>query len=258
MWADCLQPWRPCRWPRNCSGWRNACSICRWTTPFERKQFGKPIGSFQAVKHHLADVAVQIEFAKARCIAPPMPWPSSNRAPGRLGVPRQAGDGGSGHGSRRKNGIQVHGAMGYTWEVDLQMFMKRAWALDKAWGDRGFTKGGFARRCSTASPRWVRAVRSNPSYDDSLWERACSRCGVSAQCWMSAIGASSLPQVIGSLISFFTEVDHARSLYRRRTAHAHRAAQGWSEPDPRRRPGRPCAARHWSSATTFPTRITTT
>ena len=27
--------------------------------------------------------------------------------------------------------------MGYTWEVDLQLFMKRAWALDKVWGDRG-------------------------------------------------------------------------------------------------------------------------
>jgi alkylation response protein AidB-like acyl-CoA dehydrogenase len=37
-----------------------------------------------------------------------------------------------------RQGIQVHGAMGYTWEVDLQMFMKRAWALDSAWGDRTF------------------------------------------------------------------------------------------------------------------------
>ncbi|MNC84385.1 hypothetical protein D3C75_1389460 [compost metagenome] len=30
--------------------------------------------------------------------------------------------------------------MGYTWEVDLHLFMKRAWALDKAWGDRGLHK----------------------------------------------------------------------------------------------------------------------
>jgi hypothetical protein len=30
--------------------------------------------------------------------------------------------------------------MGYTWEADLQMFMKRAWALDAAWGDRAFHK----------------------------------------------------------------------------------------------------------------------
>ncbi|MNY45064.1 hypothetical protein D3C86_1801410 [compost metagenome] len=31
--------------------------------------------------------------------------------------------------------------MGYTWEVDLHLFMKRAWALDKVWGDRGHHKG---------------------------------------------------------------------------------------------------------------------
>ncbi|MOA70770.1 hypothetical protein D3C78_1999160 [compost metagenome] len=34
--------------------------------------------------------------------------------------------------------------MGYTWEVDLQMFMKRAWALDASWGDRAFHKSRVA------------------------------------------------------------------------------------------------------------------
>ena len=43
-----------------------------------------------------------------------------------------------------RHGIQVHGAMGYTWEVDLQMFMKRAWALDNAWGDRALHKARVA------------------------------------------------------------------------------------------------------------------
>ena len=43
-----------------------------------------------------------------------------------------------------RKGIQVHGAMGYTWEVDLQMFMKRAWALGAAWGDRAFHKARLA------------------------------------------------------------------------------------------------------------------
>jgi alkylation response protein AidB-like acyl-CoA dehydrogenase len=39
-----------------------------------------------------------------------------------------------------KNSIQVHGAMGYTWEVDLHIFMKKAWALANTWGDAGFHK----------------------------------------------------------------------------------------------------------------------
>ncbi|MDR0279489.1 MAG: acyl-CoA/acyl-ACP dehydrogenase [Paucimonas sp.] len=105
----------------------------------QRKQFGKPIGSFQAVKHHLADVARHIEQAKpvlyraahglARGDASASLWVSQARL---------AACEASWIAARK--GIQVHGAMGYTWEVDLQMFMKRAWALDAAWGDRGFHK----------------------------------------------------------------------------------------------------------------------
>jgi alkylation response protein AidB-like acyl-CoA dehydrogenase len=39
-----------------------------------------------------------------------------------------------------KNAIQVHGAMGYTWEVDLHIFMKKGWALANTWGDGGYHK----------------------------------------------------------------------------------------------------------------------
>ena len=105
----------------------------------QRKQFGKPIGSFQAVKHHLADVARQIEQAKtvlyraahglARGDGSASLWVSQAR---------MACCEASWIAARK--GIQVHGAMGYTWEVDLQMFMKRAWALDNAWGDRALHK----------------------------------------------------------------------------------------------------------------------
>ncbi|MEE1926475.1 acyl-CoA dehydrogenase family protein [Pseudomonas sp. 148P] len=105
----------------------------------QRKQFGKPIGSFQAVKHHLADVARHIEQAKpvlyraahglARGDASASLWVSQAR----LACCEASW-------IAARKGIQVHGAMGYTWEVDLQMFMKRAWALDASWGDRGFHK----------------------------------------------------------------------------------------------------------------------
>ena len=103
----------------------------------QRKQFGKVIGSFQAVKHHLADVVTKIEFAK------PVLYRAALALQG--DEPRRAllvshaklvcTDAAL---TAARKGIQVHGAMGYTWEVDLQMFMKRAWALDGAWGDRAF------------------------------------------------------------------------------------------------------------------------
>jgi len=109
----------------------------------QRKQFGKPIGSFQAVKHQLADVAVKIEFAKPVCSAPLRPHhQSAARRGARLS--RQARRCEAAWLSARRS-MQVHGAMGYTWEADLQMFMKRAWALDAAWGDRAYHKTRVAK-----------------------------------------------------------------------------------------------------------------
>lgn len=105
----------------------------------QRKQFGKPIGAFQAVKHQLADVVTKIEFAKpvlyraASALANGEAQRSVRVSHAKL-VCADAG-----WFSARK-GIQVHGAMGYTWEADLQMFMKRAWVLDATWGDRAFHK----------------------------------------------------------------------------------------------------------------------
>ncbi|CAH1749357.1 Butyryl-CoA dehydrogenase [Thauera humireducens] len=109
----------------------------------QRKQFGKPIGSFQAVKHHLADVATQIEFAK-----PVLYRAAYALAKGEAGADARVSHAklacGEAAWLAARHGIQVHGAMGYTWEVDLQMFMKRAWALDAAWGDRGYHKARVA------------------------------------------------------------------------------------------------------------------
>ena len=105
----------------------------------QRKQFGKPIGSFQAVKHQLADVATKIEFARPVLARAAVALAGGDpRAGLHVSHAKLAAADAAWTASRR--GIQVHGAMGYTWEVDLQMFMKRAWVLDAAWGDRGFHK----------------------------------------------------------------------------------------------------------------------
>lgn len=102
----------------------------------ERNQFGKPIGSFQAVKHHLANVAVKTEFARAPVyraaysVANELPDVGQHVSQAKLAASEAAL-------AAAKSGIQVHGAMGYTWEVDLHIFMKRAWVLDGIWGTRG-------------------------------------------------------------------------------------------------------------------------
>lgn len=109
----------------------------------QRKQFGKPIGSFQAVKHHLADVVTKIEFAKPVLYRAVVALARGEKLRAALVSHAKLGCTDAAWTAGRK-GIQVHGAMGYTWEVDLQMFMKRAWALDAAWGDRAFHKARLA------------------------------------------------------------------------------------------------------------------
>ena len=105
----------------------------------DRHQFGKPIGSFQAVKHHMANVAVRLEYARAPV----------HRAAYALAHQQECASRAVSHAKlaaceaanlAAKNSIQVHGAMGYTWEVDLHIFMKKAWALANTWGDAGYHK----------------------------------------------------------------------------------------------------------------------
>lgn len=109
----------------------------------QRKQFGKPIGSFQAVKHKLADVISGIEFAKpalyraAYALANGDPRADLHVSHAKLACCEAAI-------VAARHGIQVHGAMGYTWEADLQMFMKRAWALNASWGTRQFHRQRIA------------------------------------------------------------------------------------------------------------------
>lgn len=102
-----------------------------------RQQFGQPIGAFQAVKHSLASIAVAIEFARpvllraAYAIDATEPNASVHVSHAKLAACDAAC-------AAAETAIQVHGAMGYTYEVDLHFWMKRAWALAGAWGDRAF------------------------------------------------------------------------------------------------------------------------
>jgi alkylation response protein AidB-like acyl-CoA dehydrogenase len=109
----------------------------------ERQQFGQAIGAFQAVKHHMANVAVRLEYARA-----PVHRAADSvaRAASRAGrdVSHAKLAACEAANLAAKNSIQVHGAMGYTWEVDLHIFMKKAWALANTWGDAGFHKARVA------------------------------------------------------------------------------------------------------------------
>jgi alkylation response protein AidB-like acyl-CoA dehydrogenase len=102
-----------------------------------RSQFGQPIGSFQAVKHHLATAVVKIEFAKPVIQRAAVALAAgSASAPVHVSHAKLAASDAAW--AMSETAIQTHGAMGYTYEVDLHFWMKRAWALSGAWGDRAF------------------------------------------------------------------------------------------------------------------------
>ncbi len=107
----------------------------------QREQFGKPIGSFQAVKHLLADALLKIEFAKPTTYA--AAW---SMEPREVSAAKALASDAAYRASR--SAMQVHGGIGYTWEADLQLWMKKAWALQRAWGD-----ATFHRRRVTAALR---------------------------------------------------------------------------------------------------------
>jgi alkylation response protein AidB-like acyl-CoA dehydrogenase len=101
----------------------------------EREQFGRVIGSFQAVKHLCADMLVRAEVARAAVYAAAVALDGrSDDDPARAAAVAKvmAGDAALANG---KSGIQVHGGIGYTWEVDAQRFWKRAVVLDTHFGN---------------------------------------------------------------------------------------------------------------------------
>lgn len=100
----------------------------------ERRQYGVPVGSFQAVKHHLADVRLQLEFARpaVRGAAWALATSQSTAARDVSMAKALASDCAR---LAARQALQCHGAIGHTVEYDLHLFVKRAWALAAAWGD---------------------------------------------------------------------------------------------------------------------------
>jgi len=100
----------------------------------ERHQFGRPIGSYQALKHRMADDWTALEFAR------PMVWRAAwslahDRPDATLHVSAAKATASDAASRAARTAVQVHGAMGYTFECDVQLFLKRILALSTAYGD---------------------------------------------------------------------------------------------------------------------------
>jgi hypothetical protein len=99
----------------------------------QRVQFGRPIGSFQAVKHKAADMYVAIERARALAYYSALTIAEDDPRRGKAASMAKAA---AGECQRLcfQHGFQLFGAMGYTWENELQIHLKRAKAGDQLLG----------------------------------------------------------------------------------------------------------------------------
>jgi alkylation response protein AidB-like acyl-CoA dehydrogenase len=109
-----------------------------------RKQFGKPIGMFQAVQHQCADMYLETESSRSAVYY--AGWALEENSPDAataVSIAKMyASDAARTVGNR---GIQIHGGMGFTWENDLHLYYRRAKASETAFGDATFHRERIAR-----------------------------------------------------------------------------------------------------------------
>ncbi len=110
-----------------------------------RKQFDRPIGSFQAIQHQCADMMVEVE--KARAAAFYAAWADASGAPdAALAAAMAKALAGDAYRQVATQSVQVHGGIGFTWEHDLHIYFKRAQSSDMTFGDAGWSRELVAQR----------------------------------------------------------------------------------------------------------------
>ncbi|MFC9231260.1 acyl-CoA dehydrogenase family protein [Streptomyces decoyicus] len=92
----------------------------------EREQFGAPVGSFQAVKHLCAQMLVRTEMARSAVYAASVTESALGVTAAKLLADEAAVD-------NARDCLQVHGGMGFTWEADVHLHLKRAWLRAARW-----------------------------------------------------------------------------------------------------------------------------
>lgn len=103
----------------------------------ERVQFGVPIGTFQAIQHKLADVALEVERATAAVYYAAMCIDADDGDRERAAHVAKAAAGAAAT-RAAKDAAQVHGGIGYTWEHDLHLFIRRAYVSENLLGSRSW------------------------------------------------------------------------------------------------------------------------
>jgi hypothetical protein len=103
-----------------------------------RQQFGQPVGAFQAVKHLLANALLELEFARPFVYRAAYEPNAVN-----ISMAKAAASDAAHHSARAA--LQGHGAIGYSYEHDLHIWMKRVWSLEPASGSAAWHRERIAK-----------------------------------------------------------------------------------------------------------------
>jgi alkylation response protein AidB-like acyl-CoA dehydrogenase len=109
-----------------------------------RKQFGNPIGSYQAVQHQCADMYLETESSRSATYY--AAWALEENTPDAalaVSIAKMYSSDAARHVGN--HGIQVHGGMGFTWENDLHLYYRRAKASETMLGDGAFHRERIAK-----------------------------------------------------------------------------------------------------------------
>lgn len=118
-------------------GMAHACVEAATEYSLARRQFDRPIGSFQAIKHMLADALVRAEVARTAVHAAAVTLDDPEVGDVERAVAGAKLLAGEAALKNAKTSLQVHGGMGFTWEVDVHLYLKRAWLLNTVFGSPG-------------------------------------------------------------------------------------------------------------------------
>jgi alkylation response protein AidB-like acyl-CoA dehydrogenase len=112
----------------------------------DRVQFGQPIGSFQAVKHRCADMVVDVEGMRSTTWH--AAWSLGAHTPGdaQASIAASTAKVWCSDAAKRvmASGLQVHGGIGFTWEHDLHLYLKRSQLDQVSFGDAAYHRDRLA------------------------------------------------------------------------------------------------------------------
>jgi alkylation response protein AidB-like acyl-CoA dehydrogenase len=129
-----------------------------------RQQFGRPIGSFQAVQHQCADMLLLTESARSATYY--AAWALTENDPAApLAVSMAKAYCSDACREVGNRGVQVHGGIGFTWEHDLQLYYKRAKSSETTFGDAAFHRERIAALVVDELPHVASRTETSPDHE---------------------------------------------------------------------------------------------